>query len=383
MKIAQVVCIYPPDRGGIGTSALETARVLTSAGHKVDTFTIDYGSAAGIENAVRLKALPRIGNGGFLPQIFWRTKGYELVYLHYPFFGAAEAIWFLKRFFWKDKVKLAIHFHMEPEFSSPLLRILSLPSRLIEPDLFKEADLIICASRDYAEASLPAKIWSRNESKIKEIPFGVDTKRFQPVFKEDDLLPYLATAEPRGTIFKILFVGGLDKAHYFKGIDVLLDSLGLLDKASNDWQLEIVGGGKLQSYYEERARQLGVAEKVVFAGSVSDGDLPGKFQAADCLVLPSINRGEAFGIVLLEAMAAGLPVIASSLPGVRKVFTDGREGLLAKPGDAADLKEKIKFLLENPARRAEMGRAARKLAEEKYSSEKVSAQLIRQSVFLN
>jgi glycosyltransferase involved in cell wall biosynthesis len=363
MKIAQVTCVYPPSRGGIGTSALETARVLTSAGHSVINFTLDHKTVGGERNVLRLKAFPRIGNGGFLPQLFWRLNGYDSVYLHYPFFGAAEIIWLLKKFFWKNRTKLIIHFHMEPEFSSPLLQALSLPSRLIAPDLFKEADLIICASRDYAEANMPPEIWSANQDKIIEIPFSVDTERFRPAEKQPD-----ATR-------RLLFVGGLDKAHYFKGINVLLDSLGLLDQADKNWRLEIVGGGDLQDKYASRARELGIADKVIFAGKVSDEELPKKYQDADCLILPSVNKGEAFGIVLLEAMASGLPVIASNLPGVRKVFTDGREGLLVSPGDAADLKEKIKLLMENPAKRKEMGEAARKLAMDKYDQNKVGNKL--------
>jgi glycosyltransferase involved in cell wall biosynthesis len=210
-------------------------------------------------------------------------------------------------------------------------------------------------------------------AKIVEIPFSVDTARFKPA----------DTSQSRGGdcdgAFKILFVGGLDKAHYFKGINVLLDALSLLDKDKENWQMEVVGGGDCQTQYENRARELGLSDKVIFSGMATDEELPKKYQAADCFVLPSINKGEAFGIVLLEAMATGLPMIASDLPGVRKVFTGGQEGLLARPGDAEDLKEKIKYLMENSARRAEMGERARKLAEEKYSREKIG-QLLSEEI---
>ncbi len=390
MKIAQIVCVYPPNIGGIGTSALETARILSSAGHSVETFALksplERGGLAPREDgvwdsgkkakAIFLRGFPRIGNGGFLPQLFWRLNGYDLVYLHYPFFGAAEIIWLLKKFVWRSKTRLIIHFHMTPEFSSPLLRLLSLPSRLIAPALFKSADLIICASRDYAEANLPPPIWSVNKGKIREVPFSVDTLRFQPALEHEDLSPYFEAEEPRNAIFKIIFVGGLDRAHFFKGLDVLFDALASLAKEKSNWQLEIVGAGDLRPCYETRVSELGLNDQVIFAGRVTDEELPKKYQQADCLVLPSVNRGEAFGIVLLEAMASGLPVIASTLPGVRRVFTDGQEGFLVEPGDAADLKNKIKFLMENPARRKEMGAAASKLIEEKYSRDKISKILL-------
>lgn len=356
MRIAQIVCVYPPYKSGISTSAFVTAGILSSAGHEVETFTIDYDNAGQDCGAVRLKALVRLGNGGFLPQLFWRLKNFDIAYLHYPFFGAVEIVWFLKMFVWK-KTKLVIHFHMEPELSSPLLKMLALPSRLIAASLFGQADSIICASLDYAEANMPAMIFKANKNKIKEIPFSVDTERFMPAEK----------AKSDKEVFKFIFVGGLDRAHYFKGIDVLLKALNLLDKDAKNWRLEIVGSGEMRSQYEDRARELGIADKVVFAGNVTDEDLPKKYQEADCLVLPSINKGEAFGIVLLDAMASGIPVIASDLPGVRKVFTEA-SGLKVKPGDAEDLAEKLKYLIDSPEVCRRMGEAARKEAEEKYSS---------------
>ncbi len=83
----------------------------------------------------------------------------------------------------------------------------------------------------------------------------------------------------------------------------------------------MVGGGNLLSHYQELSKHLQTTNKVKFAGSVSEIDLPLYYQNADLLVLPSINQHEAFGLVLLEALASGLPVIASDLPGVRSVFT--------------------------------------------------------------
>lgn len=381
LKIAQIVCVYPPYKSGISTSALATARIFSSAGFEVETFTINYGKVDENFGAVRLKAFPRFSNAGFLPQLFWCLKDFNIVYLHYPFFGAAEIIWLLKKFFWKNKTKLIIHFHMEPEFISPLLKILSWPSRVIAPALFKSADSIICASLDYAEANMLTGIFSVNKFKIKEIPYSVDTERFKPagtsqslVGDRDGALPAtLGMTKKEDEAFKILFVGGLDKAHHFKGINVLLEAVA---KIKQEWRLEIVGSGDLQPQYENQAYELGIADKVFFAGNVSEVDLPKKHQQADCLVLPSINKGEAFGIVLLDAMATGIPVIASDLPGVRRVFTEA-SGLKVKPGDVEDLAAKLKYLIDNSEKCLEMGRVARREAEEKYCSEIVSGALVK------
>ena len=401
MKIAQIVCVYPPYQGGIGNSALAIARVLQSAGQEVETFTISPllfkegspalseaegggGSAKRESDVVYLKTFPGFGNGGFLPQLFWRLKDFDLIYLHYPFFGAAEIVWFLKKFVWGKKKKLVIQYHMDVVLPNLFLKFLSLPSFLIFNSLFKNADLIISASLDYIQNSKLKNIYKNYPQKFVEIPFGVDTEKFHPVchseqceatsrYQNDTGLLRAGLAMTDG--FKILFVGGLDKAHYFKGVNVLLRALKLLDKNNSNWHLEIVGEGDLREGYENKARELGLADKIIFAGHVSNKDLPQKYQASDCLVLPSINKGEAFGIVLIEAMATGLPVIASDLPGVRDVFT-AESGLKIKPGDAKDLAEKIKYLIDNPAGRKKMGEAARREAEERYGQETIKAELI-------
>jgi len=379
MKIAQIVCVYPPYKGGIGTSAQALVHVLSLAGLEVKTFTVDYGGKfsppfkgeSSFENrqdeVIRLKAFPKLGKGGFLPQLFWRLENFDLIYFHYPFFGVAEIIWFLKKFIWKKKKKLVIHYHMDTVLPSFILKVLSMPSALIFNSLFKEADLIVSASLDYVKNSRLKNVYKKYQEKFVEIPFGVDTEKFVPA-------KFVFPAEPG--LFKILFAGGLDKAHYFKGVNILLEAAAKLEKekVQKDWRLEIVGDGDLRPEYEKQARELGIADKVIFAGRVSDEDLPKKYQAADCLVLPSINKSEAFGIVLIEAMASGLPVIASNLPGVRGVFTEA-SGCLIKPGGAEDLKEKIKFLMENPAKRLEMGKTARRLVEEKYDWKKIGERL--------
>jgi glycosyltransferase involved in cell wall biosynthesis len=93
------------------------------------------------------------------------------------------------------------------------------------------------------------------------------------------------------------------------------------------------------------------------------------------VVLPSINQGEAFGLVLLEAMACSKPVIASNLPGVRSVFKNGNQGLLVKPGDVKDLVKKIKVILTDDQLAKRMGRAGRSLVINKYTWDKVGRRL--------
>jgi glycosyltransferase involved in cell wall biosynthesis len=369
MKIAQVVCVYPPYAGGIGTSALQFAKTLATD-HEVTTFTPVINSAPATEkdeNVVRLKPFLQRGHGALLLQLFCRLNKYDAIYLHYPFFGTAEIVWLYKIF--HRKTKLIIHYHMDVHGLGLFTKILSWPSKLIRNCLFNQAEKITCGSLDYIAHSQIAKYYNRHQNKFIEIPFGVDAERFKP-----------ADNKAETEIKKILFVGGLDQAHYFKGVNYLIDAVAKL--SFSNWQLTITGDGNLKKQYEEQAKNLGLTAKVNFLGNkLNAEELARTYRAADLFVLPSINSNEAFGIVLLEAMASGVPVIASNLPGVRAVFHNEVEGLTIEPMNSNDLKEKMEKILTNNSLQKQMAQAARKLVEEKYSLEKVAGRLL--AVFKN
>jgi glycosyltransferase involved in cell wall biosynthesis len=173
----------------------------------------------------------------------------------------------------------------------------------------------------------------------------------------------------------ILFVGALDRAHYFKGVQVLMQALDLLSDRSV--RLLVVGDGDWREAYQHKAAVLGLEEQVVFCGRVPDDELPLHYACSDLLVLPSTTRGEAFGVVLLEAMACGKPVVASNLPGVRSVVADGQDGLLVRPRDVNDLAEKMQVLLDDPERRRQMGLRGRSKVEEKYDWPTIIPRLVR------
>jgi glycosyltransferase involved in cell wall biosynthesis len=175
------------------------------------------------------------------------------------------------------------------------------------------------------------------------------------------------------TDFVVLFVGGLDTPHYFKGLDVLLQAVARIQDSRV--RLLIVGDGDLRPRYEALASQLEVDQRVTFCGYVPDEDLPCHYAAADLAVLPSTTRGEAFGIVLLEAMACAKPVIASNLPGVRTVVDHGSNGLLVKAGDAAELGQAITQLSNAHEKCVAMGQRGRLKVVQRYDWSSLSDQL--------
>ncbi len=164
------------------------------------------------------------------------------------------------------------------------------------------------------------------------IPNGVDIKRFTPYGEKVEKF-----ADGK---FNVLFVGRLEKR---KGLKVLLESLK--DVENEKIRLIIAGDGPLLKKYEGAAQNLKV--DVVFVGKVSPLTLSALYRSADVLVAPSI-KGESFGIVLLEAMASGVPVIASSITGYSETLKWGKYGLIFENGNPLDLKNKILYLYNNP-----------------------------------
>jgi glycosyltransferase involved in cell wall biosynthesis len=362
MKIAQIVCVFPPYQSGIGNVAYHFAEELSRLNNEVTVFAPAQKLANEKKYGFDLQELNpylRYGNAAFLPQLVWRLKNFDIVHLHYPFFGATEPIWLAKILGLVGK-KLVIHYHMDIESLPITAKILSWPNNIIRASLFGRADAITCASLDYLQNSQIKDSYKTEPAKFFTIPFGVDLEKFKPA---DDW---------HKKKNNILFVAALDRAHYFKGLDILLKAMTHINK---EIKLTIVGSGELLADYQTQAKELEIAERVVFAGAVADKELPKYYQQADLLVLPSINKHEAFGLVLLEALASGVPVVASDLPGVRSVFVDSQQGYLSLPGDINSLTEKIKQVLDNDANWQKMCQQAHAWAEEKYSWKKVGKSL--------
>jgi len=388
MKIAHIVCTYPPYTGGMGNVAFEMASGLVSLGHEVEVFTPYYSeiekpeekfvqgeSVLGGEEvkiketqdfASRLQTPFKYGNAAYLPSLKKQLNNFDIVHLHYPFFGTARIVkkWKLNN---PDK-KLFITYHMDNRASGIKGLLFKINAKFWLKNILKVADKIQVTSFDYLKSSDAGKYLDMYKDKFFELSLGVDTDKFKIREKPEYLFDKHNLDINKKTI---LFVGGMDEAHYFKGIPVLLKSALALKKSNFDFQLVLVGDGNLRNNFEITARSYGLKDKVFFIGKVSNQDLAKYYNIADLLVLPSINQGEAFGLVLLEAMASGVPVIASDLAGVRTVASDG--GFVVKSNDYKDLAEKIyKYFSED---REELKNKVREVVEEKYSWKKIIEKL--------
>ncbi len=372
MKIAEVVSTFPPYSGGIGNIAYHNAWFLSRLGHDVTVFTtkqkifVNYVDEYPFK-VERLYPWFKYGNAGILPQLLYKLPKYDVIHLHYPFFGGAEVIYLLDKI--KD-IKLVITYHMDVVGTGLLKKFFDFHTKNVLPHILNRADKIIVTSWDYAKNSNIKKRVSIEKEKFFEIPCGVNHLLFKPRFKNKDLVSKYNLHNKK----IILFVGALDKAHYFKGVNILIQAVKKL-ATSDDFRVLIVGGGDLKESYESMVDSFGLSNKIIFVGYVSDQELPNYYNLADVLVSPSTDKSEAFGIVLIEAMSSGIPVIASDLAGVRSVVDKKKVGLLIKLNDIENLAKMIKYLLDNPRIAKEYGKAGRKKVLELYSWEKIGYKL--------
>jgi glycosyltransferase involved in cell wall biosynthesis len=212
-----------------------------------------------------------------------------------------------------------------------------------------------------------------DDSRLEEIPNGVDVERFNPTLDGRLVKARYGIDPEAGHV--LVFVGAMDRAHHPKsGVTVLLEAVASLRDRS--LTVLLVGGGDMIGEYAALARAIGIAERTHFVGRVGSDELGRYYAAADVVVQPS-QLFETFGMVAIEAMACGRPVIASDLPGARRVVSDAGGGLLAKPGDVGDLAAKIGALTRDPALRGRLGSAGRAAVEARYPWGRIGLMLDR------
>ncbi len=365
MKIAQVVSTYPPYHGGMGRVAFEYTERLRAHGNNVHVFTPQYRNggdptsprlrgAGDPEYVHRVPSPLTAGNAGVVPSLFNRMKGFDVVHLHYPFFGGAEPVIIRKAI--RDDQALVMTYHMDAVADGVRGAIFEAHRRLLFPWIVGRCDRILVSSKEYAQSSSLSRVHGALE-KVEIHPFGIDLQRFSPG-SEPELRAQLGITE---AVPLIIFVGGLDTAHHFKGLPVLLKALETL--SATKWHLLVIGDGDMQPTFQANVSAGAIKDRVTFLGNVTDEELPRWYRAADLHVFPSTERAEAFGLVALEAAASGIPSIASALPGVASVVLDGETGMLVPPNDATALAKAIELLLLRADVRERFGMAARKRAE--------------------
>src|SRR5215218_7505499 len=205
----------------------------------------------------------------------------------------------------------------------------------------RDADLVVCVS-DFGRSRLMALVDEQHWGKLHVVRCGVDLRAFPPAPRSS------------GATFSILCVGRLVaiKAH-----GVLLEAVAALVAAGVDAHLTLVGDGPRREALEALVRDRRLADRVRFAGRVGQDEIGAFYRAADIFCLPSFAEG--VPVVLMEAMASGLPVVSTRVNGIPELVEDGVSGLLVAPGRSDLLAEALRTLADDAAYRAELGDAGR------------------------
>jgi glycosyltransferase involved in cell wall biosynthesis len=359
LRIAHLTATFPPYPGGAGNTAFRFAREQAARGHEVEVFTAPAPGEVPDPGQVvvhRIDPVLAIGNAPLIPALR-KVEGFDVVHLHYPFIFGSELTLLGRLARRRREQALLVHYKNRLVGRGIRAALFSVYEHTIAPALIRAADRVCVLSADHAN-SVP--YLQRSAGKLIEMPNGVDTELFAPAPDDSGVRGRLGIAP--GAIV-VAFVATLDRAHHFKRLDLAIDALA---RVEGDVHLLVAGGGELLDEFRAHAGQAGVAERVHFLGAVAHPDLPGVLRAADLFLLTT-EPPESFGIVLIEAMASGLPVIATDYPGVRAVIDD-ETGIVVPRGDSAAVAAALTDLVgASPERREAIGAAGKAKAEREWS----------------
>lgn len=371
MRVTMLNKYYPPHLGGIEFHMRDLAEALAERGHEVRAIVAN-GEGVAVRETVGGVAVTRLARAfeyASTPVAFGMTRALreeaaradapDVVHLHFPY-PWGEYAWLRAGIGGRARGGLptVLTYHSDivrqkvlGALYGPFLR------RVLE-----RVDLVIASSPNMVEHS---PVLARLAGKCRVVPFGIHVERFAGTPERLARAAALRASAPSGGARPIvLFVGRLI---YYKGADVLVRAM-----ASVDADLVIIGRGPLRDELAGSAEALGIAQRVAFLDPVGDEDLAAWYHAADVFCLPSVARSEAFGLVQLEAHAAGTPVVSTALTtGVPFVNQDGMTGLVVPPGDAAALAEALSTLVTDEGLRARLGRQAYERAHAEFTIERM------------
>jgi glycosyltransferase involved in cell wall biosynthesis len=252
----------------------------------------------------------------------------------------------------------------------PLKRLAYAPFRAWVRAGCRAADRVVAT--DYVMRAEVARLLAIPDNKVVVLPNGVE------VFALRALVSPRVQADLRGR-FSLLSTGdegslgiSVGRLEANKGFDHLIRALAGLCTGGVPWRWVFVGEGSLKEQLAELAFQLGIANRLLFTGSLSDTELHSLYAMCDLFAHPTLYEGSS--LVTLEAMAHGLPIVASAVGGIPDKVRDGDTGWLVAPGDETGLQSRLQWLLQHPHERAAMGQRGMLLAETDFSWQKVATQ---------
>lgn len=347
LKVLEVNKAYYPHIGGIETLVKQYSQELgTICNVDVKTLVCRDGRGKTTRETLDGVKLTRAGSLGtyfscplslsFIRLFRKMAREADVVHIHVPF-PLADAALLLSGF----KGRVVVSWHSDVVKQKKLMTFYK-PFMM---KLLKRADCIITATKGHIDGSDYLPDFRR---KCKIVPYGITPEDYLSVERSSILTNRLSDKKN----VKVFFTGRLV---YYKGVDILLKAFTMTENC----ELFIAGTGEMEQELKDFAKRHNIEKKVHFLGFLPDNELKQAYANCDIFVLPSVLKSEAFGIVQLEAMVYGKPVINTKLPsGVPYVSVHGKTGLTVPPSDAKALAEAINTLVADAKMRENFGKAA-------------------------
>ena len=363
MKVLHIGKYYPPFFGGIEKVNFDIVEGLNARGCETDVLCFNHEKGKHVTNdyyrIIRCRTVVNAFSTPISFQIVQKLraihKEYDIIHVHLPNPLATIA---LQNSGFKGKVVL--HWHSDIVKQSKLKRLYNPFQKWV----LNRADKIIVTSENYLDAS---EDLLAQKAKCEVIPIGIDRGEFieNPPFRKN--------LEQETKHKKVVF--GLGRLVYYKGFQFLIEAA---KKLPEDIVIFIGGEGPLAEQLHKEIKRSNLNEKVKLLGKIPFQELEEYYRRADVFCLPSCERSEAFGVVLIEAMSFGCPIVCCDIPGsgVPWVAKDGFNANIIKPKDAGALAQAIEDILSNKAKQVGFSENSQKRFQSLFQKELMVASVL-------
>lgn len=368
-RCLQLTKFYPPVFGGIETATYELAEGLLARGIPTEVLCANT-SRATVRDTFGLISVTRAGSyakllstsmaPGVVTELIRSRRDHDIVHVHLPNPMANVALLLAR-----PTGRIVLHWHSDIINQAAALKLYE----PLQERMLNRADAIIATSQAYADHSPWLK---RHLHKVHVVPLGIQPSRLkQPALELENARRVLRSLHgQRPLVFSI------GRMTTYKGFDQLILAARQL---RSDGLVVIAGGGELLEAHRAQVKALGLEQRIVFTGRLSDLDVAAYMAEATAFCLPSTNRAEAFGMVLLEAMAASLPIVTTLIDGsgVPWVNAHGETGLNVPVNQPAALASALNQLLGDSSLAQRYGAAGRARLDKHFTADRMVEQTLQ------
>ncbi|MFQ6126640.1 MAG: glycosyltransferase family 4 protein [Candidatus Heimdallarchaeota archaeon] len=364
MRILVPIDFFPPYLGGVEIAALDISKHLVDLGHEVTVLTTKLPGykPSELRDGIQILRFPSLFNiyrmqinPCLFMNLFMKSRKFDIVHTHFPP-AFAPFVSVISAKLRKSFPPIVLTYYNDPIDRTALLD-------LYIHFLLRNVDAIVAISEGYMQRSDFLRYY---KSKMSVITLGIDPNRFQ--------LPSSYISPPGIKRPYILFISKLDKFHAYKGLDILLRAFKTVILQFPEVSLLVAGNGELKPSYENLTRVLGLQRHVHFMDFSLYKNMEYYF-ASELVAAPTKDgRQEGFGMVAVEALACGKPVITTKYVAASKDIAANELGIVVPPKDEQRLASAIIQLLSNTKSRNRMGQKGRAIVETKYSYAKIAKQ---------